>query len=297
MGMRTVVHLARWAIILMATVVAVGATALLGSGAQGLTGDAGPIKVSVLPAVGLTDGQVVHVHAESTDSAVVIYSVTAHLCVPDKVTGDRSFSFAGVACTNVVVGQSDVEQTNVTGGSPSADLDFKVGTGTASWLSSTGYNGAITCGQGSPCDLVLKIEVTDSTLYYRAPLCFGKGCAKDPDAPPPVVPTVPDTVAPAAAATDDAGSTGGGKAVPAGSSSAAGKKTVPGGSSRSDAPDSPGGSAAGPRLQSRVSADETSPTVWRLRLVAAALVGAIGGARIVSLVAGIRRRASIGAAS
>lgn len=280
MVLRGAARAARLAVLGTFGLLLVAAVVIVGTGAGAETGAVGPVEVSVLPAVGLTDGQVVSVSVRSIDTGVVIYSVTAHLCATDKVTGDRSFSFAGTACTNVPVGQSDTERALVTGGTSTADLQFTVGTGRASWLSSTGYDGQITCGQGSPCDLVLRIEVTDGTLYYKAPLCFGTGCRKDPDAPPPAVPTT-STPTPSPTNAADEVSSPGGRKVP-GSSAAAGG--TGGGSARSDDGASGGPQASGGRLQSRVSGDDPGPTVWRLRIAAAALVGAIGGIRISALV-------------
>lgn len=293
---RFLLHLLRWGVLIGATLVAVGAVPIVINGAEGMTGESGPITFSVVPAVGLTDGQVVDVHAGSTDGGVVIFSITAHLCATDKVTGDRSFSFAGVACTNVPVGQSDVEQTNVTGGTASADLQFKVGAGRATWLSSTGYDGSIACGPGQPCDLVIRAEITNGTVYYKQPLCFGTGCAADPSAPAPAPPAAGNAGGGAAATADASdASSGSGQAVPGGAGSVTGGKVAggkgSGGTSRSDA--SAAESAAGTRQQSTVGASSDSSS-GRWRVVAAALAGALGGIRIFSIVMSNRRRTGMG---
>src|SRR5262249_41793846 len=114
----------------------------------------------------------------------VVYSVTAHMCMPGRVNGDYTFSFTSKFCSNAPVGSGDVQQSLTFAGDKSADLPFKVGSGTVNWVNSVGFPLTMTCGPGNPCDLVRQAEVNNGTPYYQIPLCYGPGCP----APPSPVP-------------------------------------------------------------------------------------------------------------
>src|SRR5262245_13707087 len=225
-----------WTLFLLAALFVAGIFPFGGLDAEGVVGDVGPVTVTATPTVGLTDGQALAIHAEAKPGTQ-IFSMTAHLCRPNQKTGDTMFGFLGPACTNVPVGQSDTGAITVLGGDGAADLSFKVGTGTTSWMN---YNGApytITCGEGNPCDLIVRVEVTGATEYFRAPLCFGGGCPPEPgsgSAPSP---------APAAQGGQDApgaASAGGDTA-----SSGAGSGSSQGGGANAAAPASAAAASAG----------------------------------------------------
>jgi hypothetical protein len=299
---KTVVAIGRWSMLAVAALFVAGIFPFSSGGARGLTGDTGPITVTVAPAAALADGQAVNVHAKSNDPAVGIFSLTAHLCQTDKVTGDLSFSFARPVCTNTPLGQSDVEQLVTVAGAAQADLQFKVGTGTVDWLTPTGYPGSLTCAPGNPCDLVIRAEITGSTVYFRAPLCFGADCPADadPNAPAVAPATTPPPAAAAPVATDASAneSAGSGKAVPSGSSAAGGTPAAAApakgsGTSHSSASGEDTADLAGAQSASVVSLPAGGPS-RQLRVFVAALAGAIGGARILSVISKTRKRNASG---
>src|SRR5262249_50832819 len=119
-------------------------------------------------------------------------------------------------CTNVGVGKSDVDVTTQFSGAASAELKggFHVGAGTVQWTNDRGFTNSITCaGAGSSCFLVVRVEITDTTVYSAAPLCFGSGWPAEPATVPdntpitaqPGVEPQPSPTAPAAAAAPLAG--------------------------------------------------------------------------------------------
>src|SRR5262249_5393379 len=125
------------------------------------------------------------VHAESTSPDVAIFSVDAKICQTGMVTGLRSFQFSATPCSPVPIGQGEVEQQVLSGGGKSMDLQMKVGVGHVDWLTTLGVQSSLTCGPGSNCDMAIQVQITNGTVYYNAPLCFGTNCPPDPSAPPP----------------------------------------------------------------------------------------------------------------
>jgi len=197
------------AVVLAASVLFLaGAFRFATTGADAAVGSAGPLEVSAAPTANLSDGQVVGVHVQAKDG-VSIYSLTAHVCMPGKVNGDHTFDYSGPFCSSLPIGQGDVQPMITTTGTPSADLSAKVGTGTVGWTNERGFPYTLTCDATSPCDLVVRAEITNSTTYIRIPLCFGTACPPDvslvlvsPNAPAGVVapPSPAETAAPVAAA-------------------------------------------------------------------------------------------------
>jgi hypothetical protein len=279
-----------------------GAAALFAAGvvsfgagpATAVSGNAGPITVSVNPTSGVSDGQAVAIHAEAP-SGTLIYSLKAHLCRPGaNIRTHFDWSFSGVRCPGVSVGAGDVEQVSEYGnGTTSAELDsFKVGEGQVAWASATGHSASIDCGPGNPCDVVVQIEITNDTVFYSAPLCYGTGCPPEgqaSDTPTPV--TSPPPAAPAAAA---GSATGGGSSTgtatpPATSAPAAAGASNAGSRSKSasEKVDSQALADSQPASATVVAEDQPSRP---MRVFVAALAGALGAWRIVTVVNRTRRR-------
>ena len=278
---------------LRAAAVAVGAIALvslgLGSLAAGAaTGRAGPIDVQVSPTSGVRDGQTLSITAQAPRGDV-IYELRAHLCVPGPVirTG-FDFGFQGRRCTSIAVGHGDVEQkASYGGGVTTASLNtFKVGEGTVQWVNELGFPDTITCGAGHPCDLVVRIEITNDAVFFTAPLCYGAACQANGDGGSTTTPN-PDNSSPTSSPTSIADIGGGSSrtgtgsvtgsasksaGLPAGSAGGAGGPDAPGGSHNGDASSASGSSAASRHVLSQGS-----------HVLTAALAGMLAGGWIVSI--------------
>ena len=175
MSIRRVVSVASWAFLVFAAMFVGGLYPFSSLPAQGqVDGVSGSITITASPITDLVDGSVVNVHVEAKDTQ--IYSLTAHTCMPGKVTGDHAFDFAGPFCPNVPIGSGDLAAQVALPGATSADLAVKVGAGHVDWHNGLGFPYSITCGPGTPCDLVIRAEITNSTAYYQIPLCYGSGC-------------------------------------------------------------------------------------------------------------------------
>ena len=189
MNLRRTVSVLGWLVLVFATLFLVGVFPFAVDGADAATGTAGAVTVTALPTGNLADGQTIGVHVEAA-GGTSIFSLTGRVCAPGKVNGDHLFSYLGPFCPNVPVGQGDLEQLVAVPGAPTADLSFKIGTGTVDWTNERGFPYSLTCDAANPCDLVIRAEVTNSTVYFRLPLCFGTACPSDvvvvgvtPDAP------------------------------------------------------------------------------------------------------------------
>jgi hypothetical protein len=161
--------------------IALGALAFGTPEAGATTGHAGPIAVAVTPDARLVDGQSLHITADAP-SGVVIYEIRAHLCLAGpNVRSNFDFGFQGQRCSNVAVGHGDFEQSvSYPSGVSSGSLNtFKVGVGTARWVDELGYPGTISCGPGHPCDVIVRIQITDATVFFDEPLCFDASCPSD----------------------------------------------------------------------------------------------------------------------
>ncbi len=179
-----------WRVPLMAVGVLVVATvgaALTGGDADPVTGDAGPVTVTVDVHGGVVDGQLVSIHAKANTGE--LYEIRAHICSAD-VPIKNTFNFGpdgGHCSPTPLVPGSDAETiTVVPPGSNAGDLTFRLGSGTATWTSFSpldppeGGAHTLTCGQGARCSLVIQLQVTDNTVFYTVPLCWG--CPVDPPA-------------------------------------------------------------------------------------------------------------------
>jgi hypothetical protein len=150
-----------------------------GGSAGAVSGQAGPIAVSVSSGARVSAGESVSITAQAP-SGTVIYEVRAHLCLPGpNLRSGFDFGFQGQRCTNVAVGGGDVEKIAAfPNGVASATIpSFTIGAGTAHWIDELGYPGTITCGPGHPCDLAVRIEITRQTVFFTVPLCFDASCA------------------------------------------------------------------------------------------------------------------------
>jgi len=294
MSIRRVASVASWAFLVFAAMFVGGLYPFSSLPAQGqVDGVSGSITITASPITDLVDGSVVNVHVEAKDTQ--IYSLTAHTCMPGKVTGDHAFDFAGPFCPNVPIGSGDLAAQVALPGATSADLAVKVGAGHVDWHNGLGFPYSITCGPGTPCDLVIRAEITNSTAYYQIPLCYGSGCpaaapvpvgataqqvtsAPTPTTAPPPTTT---TAAPPAAAPAEGG--GGPKAGTAAGGTSA--KATGSGSSRSSSSGELASAASASALSVPAGASSRG---WRVFVAAAA--GAVGAAWISHVVARERRK-------
>ncbi|MDQ1508806.1 MAG: hypothetical protein QOG50_650, partial [Actinomycetota bacterium] len=170
---------ARRAAMLMGLVIGVLAVTAFAAGSAGARrGSAGAISVRVSPTSRVGDGQAVDIHAQAKPGTV-IYQLTAHLCTAGPaVRTSFDFGFQGARCTRRAVGTGDTEKSAEYGsGVTTAELDsVRVGGGSVRWVNELGYPNTIQCGIGNPCDLVVKIQISDETVFFTAPLCYGATC-------------------------------------------------------------------------------------------------------------------------
>jgi hypothetical protein len=252
---------------------------------------AGPVAVTVLPTVGLTDGQTVAIHAEAP-AGTVIYEIAAKICQPlVRVSNEVDFGLAGRYCWGPTaaspgarLGSADAIQTVAfPAGVAAGDLNtFKVGTGTVQWIDERGFPHGYTCGPGKPCSLVVRVQITGSTEFATIPICYGSDCPAEPQ-PPAAAPPAADPGA--AAATTPA----------AGGKKAKGSKA---GGTAADAPAAADSAATTTTTTAVVENRDTEPiSVSRdssrgTRVFVAGCVGALGGARLVQISNRARRRKS-----
>jgi len=276
--------------------------------AGALTGNAGPLTVSTTESAGdaVTN---VSIHAEAP-AGTVIYELRAHLCnVVGLALVDNTYDFGyqGQRCANVPLGGGDVETiASYQNGSQSADLQFHAGRGSLQWVNELGYSNTLECGPGSPCLLVVQAQITDKTVFFNAALCYGVECPAGlgtaPSAPAP-----PAAPPPAAAAVETPPSATGASSTPASTAPAVGASNA-GATAGGHAESRSTGVADGTRSTSRNAAlgaedrelDQASPASSTLsvstallsqreRVFLAAIVGALGCARIVHVMTRARR--------
>jgi hypothetical protein len=288
-------------------IVAVAAAVTLGAGAGSagaVTGHAGRIAVSVTPTSRVTDGEAVAIHAEAP-AGIVIYQISAHLCLPGpNVRTNFDFGFQGQRCSNKALGRGDVEQTvEFADGVKAGSLDsFKVGEGSLLWVDELGYPKTISCGPGHPCDLVVRVQITDNTVFFTTPLCYGPTCPADTS-------STPTTTQPGGSSGPGSGPGGSGRGISGGGTSGSGSHAS-GGSSQSVAKggrasagsgaNAAAGKGSGDRALGADGSAGTAglatpvtvvvrshPVSW---LLAAAALGAVGGAGMVLMVGRLRRR-------
>jgi hypothetical protein len=297
-----VIAIGRWAVLMVATLFIAGVFPFRSLDAQGVSGSVGAVKFTVTPTVNLSDGQVVQIHAEG-DPGTAIYTLTAHLCLPNSVVGVREFSFQGPFCTNAPIGSSDIEQTATFPGASSADISFRVGEGSALWANEFGARHIISCTATSSCDLVVAASITNDVVFYQAHLCFGTSCpAEDPAAAPPPPPPPAAGGTPSSSATDQATAAKAPASTPQSTQAApaAAAPTTPGATKGGGTSHSVGAQGDGTELASAQQAGaivDAERQSRALRVYAAAIVGALCGARILAIFARVRRRNStVGAA-
>jgi hypothetical protein len=270
-----------------------------------VTGDAGPVTVTVSPTSGLTDGEPVSVHVTAPDG-VVIYEIAAHMCLPDSaVNATINFSFVGDFCSNAPVGTSDTERVaSFPDGVRSGDLDgFKVGVGSTLWVSDLGKPHFLTCGPGNPCDLVVQVQITNDTVFLDAPLCFGGSCPPEAGSQPSPAPAAsgagsgaspPAAVGAAAPSGDGPGTTPPSTVTPPTTAATAGKGQHSSPTSPSSSSSSRGDTevATASSRNAAVVGDPGGGLSRGVRVVIAAAVGALCAVRIFFVILRVRRRSS-----
>ncbi len=265
----------------------------------------GNVVVRVAPTSRVADGQAVDITAVSA-KGVSIYQIQAHLCTyGNSIRTNFDFGFQGQRCVNVALGHGDVEQTIEYGGGVNAgNLDtFKVGAGSVRWVNELGYDQVIDCGPGHPCDLAIRVQITDNTLFFSVPLCYGPTCPPEPADPVVLIPTPTTTTTtvhpPANLTTPTAPKVG----AVVGSSRSGGAGTGSAASERVGAPNPkpaaisrPAAAATAPAVSAGAAAAATPGTHSAddppadhgmsegARVAWAALAGAIGSAWLVSII-------------
>jgi hypothetical protein len=311
---------------LLAAVVACGFVAsaaflLMTAPAAPSTGTAGPASVSVTPTGGLVDGQTIAIHAQ-VGAEAELFEIKAHLCQGGVEINDTyNFGFDGPYCSKSPVSpHADAETyVEIPAGVRTGDLNFRVGEGTSPrWADFDGGLHTLTCGAGASCQLVVQLQVSNNTVFYAAPLCFGGSCPAEPGAtPPPAAATTPsDGQGPPPAS---AQSTGAAPSQPGAAASAA-PSSPGGGSAPAQAPATDGSSSGGTHPAKSGSAaagagsasgaahtakgsltSETSPSSTPLsrgaRVMLGGLAGLLGGVLIVVIVIRAHRRMSAMAAA
>jgi hypothetical protein len=306
----------------LAALLAIAIAMVLTTPARSLSGTTGSAEVTVTPTEGLTDGQAVTVTVKVNDGA--LYEIAAHLCSPTMPIKNRfNFSFQGEYCSPSSVSPSaDTEVVKtVPPGQAQDQLTFHVGIGTGQpWVDDLNNNThQLTCGPGSPCWLLVKLQVTGDTLFYAAPVAFDPL----PPAPPPSgdsgqgVPAA--AVAGSAAASSDASgatqSKGGSSRGASGSSAGSSGDDATSRSAGSSAADRASGSsneALGQKSSSKAASDGNASaaddahsatvdpvvvssvgaagTERAVRVYGAGFAGLIGGVLVVMILVHGRRR-------
>jgi hypothetical protein len=287
----------------------------------GITGDAGQnngtATVTVTPTSRLVAGETVNIHAQATNGSD-LFEIRAHLCAPNSGQMNRfKFSFDYRMCSPVALSaDADAEtKVEIPPGTGAGDLAFRVGVGTGTWTTANppfdppeGATHSLTCGPGAPCNLVVGLEVTDDTIFYTSPLCFGEQCPPEDGpagTPPPVAAAgSPDQPPPADAAATPT-PTAPSATVPGSGSVASGTRSGAAGSPAKDAAAGSGGQASaaggpagsGDAGRGVVAAVFGSPVAHRAaRIFSAGAAGVIGGLLIALIVIRARRAMSSGGA-
>ena len=124
---------------------------------------------------GVVDGQTVTVHAEA-QSGSLLFGVEARLCRGDRAVvtdGDFAPTVGGICIDRPFSGNSDAK-VSVVGQEPYGPLEvsFRVGVGSTTFV--TQYDGptTITCGPGSPCQIVLKLQYPKGFGFQGIPVSY-----------------------------------------------------------------------------------------------------------------------------
>ena len=208
---------------MLVVVVGVGTLAALattaGAAAPTVEGPSANVHfVQVTSPDNLTQGSVMQFKV-TTDGGVALNNVTAQLCTPN-LTGwtVNNYSYSGsqgVRCVkqftpNGIVAGTGLDASPAAGiqaptyridtvpfspSPPTTDsgvFNFTVGTGTVDWYNAGGFPSpgpaTLTCGPGSPCDMVVQVNSTAGTTWIVQQLTF----LTTPAAPTLAVPNVID---------------------------------------------------------------------------------------------------------
>ena len=285
---------ARACAIVAGTVLAIAGLLSYGAGtAAAVTGRVGPVDVSVSPTSSVTDGRTVDIRAD-VPAGISLYQIRAHLCRPGpNVRTDFDFGFQGKRCSNVAVGSGDVEKTVEYGsGVRSGGLtSFRVGAGTVRWVNELGYPQTLDCGLGRPCDLVVRLEITDQAVFFTAPLCYGTGCPAEAPSPSPSpspsssFSSSTTTSAPRTAALPKSGAAAG-RSAPSATTGTRG--SAPGSGRRVNGARASAAGSAGPRAIASGAPPQPAGSSGRglserARVLLSGAAGAVAGAWIVSV--------------
>ena len=134
-----------------------------------------PVTVDVSSSEGLDNGSVVKVQGVPKAGSS-LFGMEARLCRGGvAITNDIDFrpTTGGFCLVAPLSAGTDFHVTEA--GAPpylSVDLSFKVGTGTATFLTQANKNTTITCDRDNPCQLVLKLQYPNGFGFQSVPLSF-----------------------------------------------------------------------------------------------------------------------------
>jgi len=134
-----------------------------------------PVKVDVSSGERLSDGSVVKVHGVP-EAGSSLFGIEARLCRGGvAITNDIDFrpTMGGLCLVAPLSAGTDSHVTEA--GAPpylSVDLSFKVGTGTATFLTQANKNATVTCDKDNPCQLVLKLQYPNGFGFQSVPVSF-----------------------------------------------------------------------------------------------------------------------------
>jgi hypothetical protein len=156
-----------------------GIAAFWAEPAPAVTGTAGPATVTITGNANAANGQVAHIHAQATSGD--LFEIRAHICAGGAaIRNTFNFSFDGAFCTPTALAAGSDAATLVAipaGSGGKGDLAFRIGQGTGKpWTDFWGTTHTLTCGPRNACELVVQLQVTDSTVFYTAPICYGAPC-------------------------------------------------------------------------------------------------------------------------
>jgi hypothetical protein len=180
-------HAVVFAMALMAVLAACGATGTTGAkAAGGQNAPAIPGQVSVEPAGGLDDGQVVVVRVKADENAK-LFSLRARLCrAGAPVRDDYTFSpDAGLCPLEALSPSADAVAAVSLDGAAEATLPFRVGVGESAWNDLDGRPARLACGAKDPCQLVVEVGLDGENRYWSTDVTYAPGARQKPAPPPP----------------------------------------------------------------------------------------------------------------
>ncbi len=134
-----------------------------------------PDSAGVSQTDGVLDGQAVTVHA-SPESGSQLFGVEARLCRGDvAVSSDGDFApTLGGVCIDKPLSTGSDAKVSVVGVEPYSGLDvtFRVGVGSTTFMTQYDGSTAITCGPGSPCQIVLKLQYPKGFGFKGIPVTY-----------------------------------------------------------------------------------------------------------------------------